>query len=159
VAIPGAFGQTYTPDASDLGHQLSCTEIVYYNLVRVTTSAESAGRTVVPQPAGAAGGQGPAGEPGASGPRGRPGRDATVTCSLVRAKKKRLTLRCRLRRVSAPAKHARWRLTRRGRTVAAGSARVRRGRFAVRVREVAAGRYRLKVAVGPLVLEEALRVR
>ena len=41
--IAGATGQTYTPAAADVGHQLSCTVNATYPLLRVTVTASSAG--------------------------------------------------------------------------------------------------------------------
>jgi streptogramin lyase len=47
-----ATGQSYTPTAANIGHELSCTETVTYPLLDVTTSATSAPLTVVaPTPA------------------------------------------------------------------------------------------------------------
>jgi len=42
-----ATGQSYTPSASDTGHQLSCTETVTYPLLDVSVAATSAAATVV----------------------------------------------------------------------------------------------------------------
>jgi hypothetical protein len=66
-----------------------------------------------------------------------------------------------VRRSSPKAAKARWRLSRAGRTVAKGSAAVRRERVALelgRLPGVSAGRYRLRVAVGGAVLDQIVRV-
>jgi hypothetical protein len=83
----------------------------------------------------------------------------------VRAKKKPPALRCKVRRISAAARQARWRVARRGRTVATGSARIHDRRFVIdleRLRGVRRGQYRLTIVIGrgagALVLGEALRV-
>jgi streptogramin lyase len=50
--IAGATGQTYTPVASDVGHQLACAVDATYPLVRVTVAATSAGvKVLAPPPA------------------------------------------------------------------------------------------------------------
>ena len=45
--LAGATGQTYTPAAADVGHQLACAVTATYPLIRVTVTATSAGVTVV----------------------------------------------------------------------------------------------------------------
>jgi len=45
-----ASGQSYTPTAANIGHELSCTETVTYPLLDVTTSATSAPLAVVAPP-------------------------------------------------------------------------------------------------------------
>jgi streptogramin lyase len=50
--IAGATGQTYTPVAADVGHQLACAVNATYPLVRVTVAATSAGvKVLAPPPA------------------------------------------------------------------------------------------------------------
>jgi len=49
--IAGASGQTYTPVAGDVGHQLACAVNAFYPLVRVTVTATSAGvKVLAPAP-------------------------------------------------------------------------------------------------------------
>jgi hypothetical protein len=94
---------------------------------------------------GASGAQGPQ---GLSGAPGAPGRDARVTCTASRAKARPKVV-CTVRLASAGAKTARWRLGRRGRTVARGVAPVHGGRLQLRVRSlrsVLPGAYTLTVA-------------
>jgi Collagen triple helix repeat (20 copies) len=100
---------------------------------------------------GADGAQGPTGAQGPkgdTGPQGPPGRNAKVTCKVTKTKSaKNVKVTCKVVLVPARAK-IRWRLVRRGRTVAHGVgfarshrltlalgdlARLRRGRYTLRI--------------------------
>ena len=48
--IPGATGQSYTPVAGDVGHQLACTVAATYQLLDVTASTTSIGVNVIASP-------------------------------------------------------------------------------------------------------------
>jgi hypothetical protein len=133
--IGGQTGQSYTPTAGDVGHQLTCSVTVTYPLLDVTDAASSAAVTVIPQASGPTGAQGPtgqAGPPGAqgqtgpqgprgqAGPQGPAGMAELVTCRTVtrtvtrhghRVKVRRQV--CATRLVTGPVKF----------TAAAGSAR------------------------------------
>jgi hypothetical protein len=94
---------------------------------------------------GANGANGATGATGATGPQGPAGRDAKVTCKVAKRKKaaKKVKVTCRVRLVKS-ASAARWRLTRHGRTYAAG--RLRAGASRVTLRRLAPGRYTLRIS-------------
>jgi hypothetical protein len=169
TAIGGATGQTYTPVAGDVGHQLSCTVTVTYPLLSVTTSAtsgavaviaQSAGPTGPPGATGPTGGGGPAGVAGiagAPGPKGDkgakgdPGHDAQVKCTVVRKKGKPNVI-CKVTLVSARAASLRWRLTRAQHTYAHGVTRARDHRATIdltKLSRLSSGRYVLHIAGRP----------
>jgi hypothetical protein len=99
-------------------------------------------------PKGATGPPGPAGPKGPQGRRGPRGRSASVTCRVRGRQRKRIT--CTITRTRAAARHTvKWRLTRRGRTVAHGTVRARNRRATIRLTKLAhlrAGRYTLHIA-------------
>jgi hypothetical protein len=117
--IAGQTSQSYTPVASDVGHQLSCSVTVSYPLpLDVTTAATSSAITVIPQNGGPAGSngsngtngtngtsgstgsQGPA---GATGPAGPAGKIELVTCKTVKRNHKAKQA-CTTKLVSGPVK-------------------------------------------------------
>jgi sugar lactone lactonase YvrE len=168
--LAGETNQTYAPTADDVGHALSCTVTVSYSLLKVTTSAASAGVTVIAQnsgpagptgPPGGSGPTGPTGPPGAQGPQGPPGRDAKVTCK-VKGKKK---IKCKVV-FSGAARVTRARLSRdrvtyaEGRPSASGDKLVLRFRPSRRLEH---GRYTLtviqRVDGHEVVTKSAVRVR
>jgi hypothetical protein len=84
--LAGQTRQSYTPSVADVGHILTCTVTVSYQLLGVTASATSAGVTVIPLasgPAGAPGQDGQAGAEGRTGPAGAAGKVQLVTCQTV----------------------------------------------------------------------------
>lgn len=165
VAIPGATARTYTPTEAagdSVGESLSCKVNVTYRLpLNVTTSATSAGVTVIAQnsgppgatgpvgPAGAngangsAGPQGPPGPQGPQGAQGPAGRDARVTCTVKkRGVKVKVTCKVQLL-ASASSARLRWSLLRGGHTYAHGTTRARHSRVRLNLGRLAKGRYLL----------------
>ncbi len=92
---------------------------------------------------GATGPAGPAGPAGPQGARGPAGRDARVTCKVSKPKRRSRApkVTCRVRFTGARA--ATWRLSRRGRTSAAGKVRAN---GTLRLGRLAPGRYTLRIA-------------
>jgi streptogramin lyase len=104
TVIVGETGRTYTPTASDVAHQLTCSVTVKYPMLETMASATSAPVTVIVQnsgpvgpagpegpagpdgPAGPTGSEGPAGPAGPQGPAGADGKVQLITCT-VKAKK------------------------------------------------------------------------
>jgi streptogramin lyase len=155
-----ATGQTFTPTAADVGHQLSCTATVSYGVPAVTTSATSPAVTVIAQnagPPGTNGAQGPPGtngtngKDGAQGPPGPAGKIELVTCKTVtktvhhhHVKKQSCTTKLVSGTVTFTT--ARALLTRSGRRYATGTARFAGGRLELALRfsrPAGAGRYTL----------------
>ena len=150
AALGGETSQTYTPVAADVGHTLACTVAVTYPLLNVTSSATSAGVTVIPQDSGPTGPQGPeapqgpTGPPGIQGPAGPPGRDAKVTCKVKGKKKK---IKCSVV-FTAAARVTSARLSREGVTYADGKPTESGDELVLRFRSsrsLAQGRYTLTV--------------
>jgi hypothetical protein len=121
---------------------------------------------------GANGGTGPAGPDGAAGAqgaRGDDGRAASVSCRLSRppaGTKKNALVKCLVKVVPVKSGSARVRLSRSGRTYAAGSARLRKGAASLRLtpsRTVKRGRYTLALTVStttrPLTVLRTFTVR
>ena len=95
--------------------------------------------------AGPAGPAGPSGPPGPQGATGPAGRDARVTCKVSKPKRRSRApkVTCKVRRIGARA--AKWRLTRGGRTRAAGTVRAHGRASTLRLGRLAPGRYTLRI--------------
>jgi ELWxxDGT repeat protein len=121
--------------------------------------AGGAGTFGPPGPPGADGAQGPPGEKGDRGKRGKRGKKAKVTCK-IRGKRGR-KVRCKVKykkKKSSKGARAKWRLTRRGETVAHGITRDSTIDIggALRLRP---GRYRLTVTVAGARTVSVFRIR
>ena len=149
--IAGQTGQSYTPVAGDVGHQLSCTITVSYSVPNVTTAATGAAITVIPQNSGPTGPQGPRGSNGSNGAQGPTGKVELVTCKTVKRNHKTKRV-CTTKLVSGPVKFTtaagdeRASLSRHGVIYATGYARQTRGgvrTWLLAARPLARGRYTL----------------